>query len=160
MRGRKPVPPDTKVLRGTFRQDRDAPRVRARDGELSAPEYFRPRAVELFDQVVRMMKAAQTFSPAYEIAIGELALLRERAEVMRRSIGQGFVRREAKAEGQKGKRGTLTNRALSQLIATEREIAKLVEMLGLTPSSLLRAPKTTDGKNGEGEGNRFAEYAG
>jgi hypothetical protein len=165
MKGRKRADPQAKVLRGTFRADRDRPRARAREGSelpMAAPPDLSDRAAALFEELAGLMSEAGTLSPTYRRVLAHLARLEERAEVMRRSIGSRFVLRTAPPpkddEGRpRGKRGFLRNPALGQLAELEAQIARLYQMLGLTPDSVLRAPKV--GTDDE-EDNEFAEFAG
>lgn len=165
MKGRKPADPQAKILRGTFRADRDQARVRAREGSavpLAAPPDLSDRAATLFEELAATMAEEGTLSPTYRRVLAHLARLEERAEVMRRSIGLRFVcRTEAPGKDEDGrpksKRGFLRNPALSQLAELEAQIARLYQVIGLTPDSVLRAPKV--GADDEG-GNEFAEFAG
>jgi phage terminase small subunit len=157
MKGRKPTDSGAKVLRGTFRPDRDRPRVRAREQSagIAPPADFAPDELREWDRITELMTTAGTLDPVYALTIEHLARLSARAAAMRRSIGRRYVLRTAKPEG--GKRGFLRNPALSQLLELEAAIARLYQVLGLTPDSVLRAPKVgTD----DTEDNEFSEFAG
>jgi phage terminase small subunit len=159
MKGRKPTDSGAKVLRGTFRADRDRPRARAREESagLAPPEDFAPDELREWDKIVELMTKAGTLGPVYALTIEHLARLSARAAAMRRSIGRRYVLRTAKPAESGGKRGFLRNPALGQLLELEAAIVRLYQVLGLTPDSVLRAPKVgTDDK----EDNEFAEFAG
>ena len=135
MRGRRPLPDEAKILRGTFRPDRARPPAVVSPDPPTPPSCLTDREREVFAELVEHMGA--TASATYSHIIGLAASVAVDVEEMAAQVHR---------EGRSYQTETLTrpHPLLSSLAQAERHLQSLLGELGLSPATAARlsAPPT------------------
>jgi P27 family predicted phage terminase small subunit len=142
--GRKGTPKEFKVIKGTFRKDRDNPDApKPQEGSPEAPDKFTARQAELFGRLTARLQALGIASPSYTEMLMLAARRWAEIEECDRLIEQ--YGRVYETTNQGGDRALKQNPAVAMKNEAERHLQSLLAEFGLSATAIGKAKAVKNG---------------